>query len=74
MKWTDTLRIAEVPYDEFQDVDPPTIRFTDRTSMDMRYGGNSTTIKSGQTNVFWKPSSWPGWIKPGNAAIAGSAS
>lgn len=29
MKWTDTLRIAEALCDEFPDVDPLTVRFTD---------------------------------------------
>ena len=29
MKWTDTQRIAEALYDEYPDVDPVKIRFTD---------------------------------------------
>ena len=29
MKWTDTQIIAEMLYDNFPDVDPKTIRFTD---------------------------------------------
>jgi len=29
MKWTDSLRIAEVLYDKYPDIDPKTIRFTD---------------------------------------------
>jgi FeS assembly protein IscX len=29
MKWTDSKLIAETLYDEFPDIDPKTIRFTD---------------------------------------------
>ncbi|GAB7563343.1 Fe-S cluster assembly protein IscX [Methylobacillus methanolivorans] len=29
MKWTDSQRIAEELYDQYPDVDPKTIRFTD---------------------------------------------
>lgn len=29
MKWTDSQRIAEELYDQFPDIDPKTIRFTD---------------------------------------------
>lgn len=29
MKWTDTIRIAEELHDQFPDIDPLTIRFTD---------------------------------------------
>jgi FeS assembly protein IscX len=29
MKWTDTQRIAEDLYDQYETVDPTTIRFTD---------------------------------------------
>lgn len=29
MKWTDTQRIAEELYDQYPDIDPKTIRFTD---------------------------------------------
>jgi FeS assembly protein IscX len=29
MKWTDSQLIAETLYDEFPDIDPKTIRFTD---------------------------------------------
>ncbi|MFZ6645380.1 Fe-S cluster assembly protein IscX [Undibacterium sp. TJN25] len=29
MKWTDTIQIAEALYDQFPDIDPLTIRFTD---------------------------------------------
>ncbi|MBL8505462.1 Fe-S cluster assembly protein IscX [Methylobacillus glycogenes] len=29
MKWTDSQRIAEELYDQYPDVDPKTVRFTD---------------------------------------------
>lgn len=29
MKWTDTQEIAELLYDQFSEIDPKTIRFTD---------------------------------------------
>ncbi|MBC7697204.1 MAG: Fe-S cluster assembly protein IscX [Bacteroidia bacterium] len=29
MKWTDTLTIAETLYDQYPEIDPKTIRFTD---------------------------------------------
>lgn len=29
MKWTDTIRIAEALYDQYPDIDPLTVRFTD---------------------------------------------
>jgi len=29
MKWTDSQRIAEALYDQYPDIDPTTIRFTD---------------------------------------------
>ncbi len=29
MKWTDSIRIAETLFDQFPDIDPLTVRFTD---------------------------------------------
>ena len=29
MKWTDTIQIAEALYDQYPDIDPLTVRFTD---------------------------------------------
>ncbi len=39
MKWTDTQRIAEDLYDQYEDVDPKTIRFTDLMEWVMKLDG-----------------------------------
>lgn len=49
MKWTDSQRIAETLYDQFPDIDPKTIRFTDLMQwvMDLE-GFNDTQDKCGE--------------------------
>jgi FeS assembly protein IscX len=43
MKWTDTQRIAEELCDQYQDVDPKTIRFTDLMQWTMGLDGFDDT-------------------------------
>ncbi len=43
MKWTDTQRIAEDLYDQYEDVDPKTIRFTDLMEWVMKLDGFDDT-------------------------------
>jgi FeS assembly protein IscX len=43
MKWTDTQRIAEALFDQYQDVDPKTIRFTDLMQWVMSLDGFNDT-------------------------------
>lgn len=39
MKWTDTQRIAEELFDQYPDIDPKTIRFTDLFNWVMELDG-----------------------------------
>jgi len=43
MKWTDSQRIAEELYDQYEDVDPKTIRFTDLIEWVMALDGFDDT-------------------------------
>ena len=39
MKWTDTIQIAEALYDQYPDIDPLTVRFTDLLQWVMQLEG-----------------------------------
>ena len=39
MKWTDTIQIAEALYDQYPDIDPLTVRFTDLLQWVMQLDG-----------------------------------
>lgn len=39
MKWTDTIQIAEALYDQYPEIDPLTIRFTDLLQWVMQLDG-----------------------------------
>ena len=43
MKWTDTLTIAETLYDQYPEIDPKTIRFTDLMQWVLHLEGFSDT-------------------------------
>ena len=39
MKWTDTIQIAEALYDQYPNIDPLTVRFTDLIQWVMQLEG-----------------------------------